>query len=85
MSSTPELVFFLIGAAFILSWTLRFIQTLGRIYFGTPVTPARYGKDSWAIVTGCTDGIGKALAFELAKRGFNIYLIGRDPQKLQDT
>ena len=85
MISIIELSFFILGSAFILTWTLRFIQTLVRIFLGTKVTPARYGKDSWAIVTGCTDGIGKALALELAKRGFNIYLLGRDPKKLQDT
>ncbi|CAA6673985.1 unnamed protein product [Spirodela intermedia] len=31
-----------------------------------------YGQ--WAIVTGPTDGIGKAMAFELARRGLNLVL-----------
>jgi len=26
----------------------------------------------WAVITGSTDGIGKAYAFELAKRGIDI-------------
>lgn len=42
---------------------------------------ARYGK-GWAIVTGASDGIGKQYAFELAKEGFSIILVGRDEQKL---
>lgn len=42
-----------------------------------------YGK--WAIVTGCTDGIGKAYAFELAKNGMNIVLISRTAEKLQNV
>ncbi|XP_063587268.1 very-long-chain 3-oxoacyl-CoA reductase-like [Penaeus indicus] len=42
-----------------------------------------YGK--WAIVTGCTDGIGKAYAFELAKNGMNIILISRTAEKLQNV
>ncbi|KAL1463008.1 hypothetical protein WDU94_014801 [Cyamophila willieti] len=44
---------------------------------------ARYGN--WAVVTGCTDGIGQAYAHELAKQGINIVLISRTMQKLKDT
>lgn len=40
----------------------------------------RYGK--WAIVTGATDGIGFAMAKELARRGHSIMLIGRNETKL---
>ena len=36
-----------------------------------------------AVVTGATDGIGKAYAIELAKRGMNIVLISRSAEKLQ--
>lgn len=44
---------------------------------------ARYGKNSWAVITGASDGIGKTFAFELAKAGFNIVLVGRSQEKLQ--
>lgn len=37
----------------------------------------------WAVVTGSTDGIGKAYAFQLAQRGLNIVLISRTASKLQ--
>jgi len=40
-----------------------------------------YGE--WAIVTGATDGIGKAYCFELAKQGIKILLISRNEAKLQ--
>ncbi|XP_054804932.1 very-long-chain 3-oxoacyl-CoA reductase 1-like [Prosopis cineraria] len=40
---------------------------------------------SWAIVTGSTDGIGKALSFELASKGLNILLVGRSHKKLEAT
>ncbi|CAJ0598435.1 unnamed protein product [Cylicocyclus nassatus] len=40
---------------------------------------------NWAVVTGATDGIGKAYAFELAKKGFNIYLVSRTQAKLDDV
>lgn len=40
----------------------------------------------WAIVTGATDGIGRALALELAQRyGLKILLISRNQQRLEDT
>eukprot|EP01061_Rhynchopus_euleeides_P006068 TRINITY_DN15152_c1_g2_i1.p1 TRINITY_DN15152_c1_g2~~TRINITY_DN15152_c1_g2_i1.p1 ORF type:complete len:310 (+),score=128.58 TRINITY_DN15152_c1_g2_i1:61-990(+) len=42
----------------------------------------KYG--SWALVTGATDGIGKAYAFALAKRGLNVVIISRTESKLQD-
>ncbi|XP_071440247.1 inactive hydroxysteroid dehydrogenase-like protein 1 [Hetaerina americana] len=43
----------------------------------------KYGP--WAVVTGSTDGIGKAYAEELAKKGLNIALISRNPEKLKQA
>ena len=42
----------------------------------------RYGK--WAVVTGCTQGIGKSYAEELARRGMSIVLISRSRSKLEE-
>lgn len=39
----------------------------------------------WAVITGATDGIGKAYAMNLAKKGINIVLISRTEQKLKDV
>ncbi|KAF3785078.1 putative oxidoreductase [Nymphaea thermarum] len=40
----------------------------------------------WAIVTGSTDGIGKAIAFRLARHhGLNLVLVGRNPSKLRSV
>ncbi|KAH9616274.1 hypothetical protein KSS87_019905 [Heliosperma pusillum] len=43
----------------------------------------KYG--SWAVITGPTDGIGKGFAFELAKKGLNLVLVGRNPDRLNDV
>jgi len=39
--------------------------------------------DAYAVITGATDGIGKAIAIALANNGFNIVIHGRNPDKLQ--
>lgn len=43
----------------------------------------KYGP--WAVVTGPTDGIGKAMAFSLAGEGLNLVLVGRNPAKLSSV
>lgn len=50
----------------------------------------RSGKDlkaygAWAVITGATDGIGKAYAFELARKGQNVLIISRTQSKLDAT
>ena len=37
---------------------------------------ARYGPGSWCVITGASRGQGRVLATGLAKRGFNLILIG---------
>lgn len=36
-------------------------------------------------MTGGSDGLGRAYAIELAKMGFNIIIIGRRKEKLEET
>jgi len=43
-----------------------------------------YG-DGWVIITGGSEGIGKSLAEEFAKRGFKILLISRTEETLKKT
>lgn len=44
--------------------------------------PEEYGKGTWAIVTGATNGIGFGFVKQLAKRGMNVILIARNQEKL---
>jgi short-subunit dehydrogenase len=39
-------------------------------------------SESWAFVSGASDGIGLGFAHELCKRGFNVFLHGRNREKL---
>ena len=63
--------------AFIWKFILQFIVPL----FGYTHDLRKYGD--WAIITGCTDGIGLQYALQLAAKGFNIVLISRSEDKLQ--
>jgi len=39
----------------------------------------------WAIITGASSGIGKALAFEFAAGGFNLFLVARNETALRNV
>ncbi|MEC8881932.1 MAG: SDR family NAD(P)-dependent oxidoreductase [Pseudomonadota bacterium] len=43
------------------------------------------GQGKWVVLTGATDGIGKALCFALANKGFNILLCARSKTKAQSV
>ncbi|CAI5444233.1 unnamed protein product [Caenorhabditis angaria] len=51
----------------------------------SPIDLKKRAGAGWAVVTGATDGIGKAYAFELARRGFNVFLVSRTQSKLDET
>ncbi|XP_020973126.1 very-long-chain 3-oxoacyl-CoA reductase-like protein At1g24470 [Arachis ipaensis] len=73
---------FLIG----LLVTLKHLISLSKWIFATFLRSQidlirTYG--SWAMVTGATDGIGKAMAHRLAHRGLNIILVSRSSKRLQ--
>ncbi len=42
-----------------------------------------YGNAPYALVTGATDGIGKEVATELYRKGFNLVIHGRNSEKLK--
>jgi len=43
------------------------------------------GPQSYAVITGATGGIGKSLAKNLYRKGFNVIIHGRNEKKLQAT
>lgn len=57
------------------------------IYLAPMLTPFRFEAkpDSWAIITGSTDGIGLEYAKKLAEKRFNLLLISRNQKKLENV
>ncbi|VVA13255.1 PREDICTED: very-long-chain 3-oxoacyl-CoA [Prunus dulcis] len=62
---------------------ISFLRSVWVVFLRPPKNLKDYG--SWALITGSTDGIGKALAFEMASKGLNLVLVGRNPSKLEAT
>ncbi|CAG0915984.1 unnamed protein product [Notodromas monacha] len=56
------------------------VATFIQNFFPIP-SLVKFGK--WAVVTGATDGIGKAYVQELARKGLNVVLISRSKDKLE--
>jgi len=63
----------------------KLLKNVLHLLKSTPDVSRRYGKGSYVLITGSTDGIGKALTFEFAKRGFNIVSVSRSAEKLEQT
>lgn len=67
-----------------LSFLTRSISLLNWVFttfFRSPKNLNNYG--SWALITGATDGIGKAFANQLARQGLNLILVSRNLNKLK--
>lgn len=70
-----------IGATTLLYLTTQAFILL-RLYTHQSSLPRYLRGDSYALITGATDGIGLGFAAELLSRGFNVILHGRNPKKL---
>ncbi|XP_059447869.1 very-long-chain 3-oxoacyl-CoA reductase 1-like [Corylus avellana] len=62
---------------------INFLRWVWVMFFRPPKNLKEYG--SWAMITGSTQGIGKALAFELGSKGLNLVLLDLSPSKLEAT
>ena len=51
--------------------------------YGHPMVCIVYCSIQLLVITGATDGIGREFALQLAKAGFGVVLVSRNPEKLQ--
>ncbi|MFH4978730.1 hypothetical protein AB6A40_005439 [Gnathostoma spinigerum] len=78
-----------IGWACVTYGVYTFLTMLYNIFFpyviAGPIDYHKVAGAKWAVVTGSTDGIGKAYAMEFAKKGFSIVLVSRTLSKLEEV
>uniref|UniRef100_A0A914DUF8 Uncharacterized protein n=1 Tax=Acrobeloides nanus TaxID=290746 RepID=A0A914DUF8_9BILA len=72
-------------AYFLYKLIRNFYDILYPFVIATPKDLKQLAGANWAVVTGSTDGIGKAYALNLASRGFNIVLVSRTQSRLDDV
>ncbi|CBH11030.1 T. brucei spp.-specific protein [Trypanosoma brucei gambiense DAL972] len=77
----------LLGAMVAAIGLYRVVQFVHLTFFSTGHDlKRRYSKaGDWAVVTGGTEGIGRAVALDLANRGFNVCVISRTQSKLDEV
>jgi len=79
--------FALLGTIVFLYYLLKFVDLVW-FYFLRPsggYKKYQRGPQSYAVITGATGGIGKSLAKNLYRRGFNVIIHGRNEKKLKAT
>ncbi|MQM16855.1 hypothetical protein Taro_049816 [Colocasia esculenta] len=83
--SQPSWVLLLafLGSLSVFRSSLSLLQWLCATFLRPHKNLRDYG--AWAVVTGSTDGIGRALAFQLARQGLNLVLVGRNAGKLKEV
>lgn len=81
-----ETLFFCIGLLHVAYFCKSLVEILRRHFSGKAKDlNRRYGKKSWALVTGASRGIGKEYCMQLAQAGFNICLVSRTRSKLEEV
>lgn len=85
LATKKELLIYLLGLYYLFSKTKSLLHFLSPFFYRRPPKSLlnRYGKGSYVLITGGSDGLGKALAFVFAGYGFNLLLISRKEAKLQ--
>jgi 17beta-estradiol 17-dehydrogenase / very-long-chain 3-oxoacyl-CoA reductase len=75
-----SILFFSIGFFYLLKICLYVVNMMRSLKSSFDLSAY---KDSWALVTACTDGIGLGFAQTLAQNGINIIQVSRNPLKLK--
>eukprot|EP00243_Klebsormidium_subtile_P007139 TRINITY_DN312_c0_g1_i1.p1 TRINITY_DN312_c0_g1~~TRINITY_DN312_c0_g1_i1.p1 ORF type:complete len:343 (+),score=54.11 TRINITY_DN312_c0_g1_i1:59-1087(+) len=83
-SASPEYLILValaaLGFLVLLSALSRLLRGIWCVFLRPGKNLSHYGK--WAVVTGCTDGIGRGFALELARKKLSVVLISRNQAKL---
>jgi len=64
------------------SFFIMFLQTF--VISGRSLKKWGARRGAYAVITGATDGIGREFALQLAKAGFGVVLVSRNPERLQN-
>lgn len=75
-------ILYLLGICTVIIYVLRLGNFLAPYLKPSRLKKYRY-NGAYALVTGATDGIGKAMALQLAHNGFNVIIHGRNLSRLQ--
>ncbi|GKD08695.1 very-long-chain 3-oxoacyl-CoA reductase-like protein [Tanacetum coccineum] len=73
----------LLGFLSLFKLTFNLLKWVFIAFIRPPKNLKNYG--SWALITGATDGIGKAFAFQLAQKGLDLILVSRNLAKLEQV
>lgn len=86
MATTLLAVLAAIGVASLIPLGIRLFSFVW-FYFLRPSSVKNYlhGPMPYALVTGATDGIGRAIAAQLYDKGFNLILHGRSEERMRNT
>ncbi|XP_041926095.1 testosterone 17-beta-dehydrogenase 3 [Alosa sapidissima] len=85
---SSELVFTVLGAGvafYYILKTVRLLKVLFPKFWYTLPGDFFTSMGEWAVITGGSDGIGKAYALELAQRGMNVVIVSRSIEKLNNA
>jgi 17beta-estradiol 17-dehydrogenase / very-long-chain 3-oxoacyl-CoA reductase len=72
-----------LGVALLLKFLVSFARGVYIAFLRPGNNLKKYGE--WAVVTGATDGIGKAIAGEMIAAGLSVIIVARTQSKLDDT
>jgi len=87
LEKAPKWVIYGLAAYGLLRTVKAVLSPLGAVWRyklrGIGALTQRYGKESYVLVTGASDGVGKAIAYQFAVLGFNLILVARRESLLE--